>query len=167
MFSRSPKTVSCPACGGPFFAASLPFHLKECAKRKFTTCISCLQPVRHCNIDAHMDECPGRKPKLLLTIAAETEQMEIAEPNSDGRVPCGSCQRCFAPDRIRKHQTICSKMRCGPSMSPSPSRPSTSSILVSRSGRGGGKGQCLTQQPHPQSDKRERRREKEGFDQND
>ena len=43
--------------------------------------------------------------------SAPEQQQTIGEPEEDGRVACNVCSRCFAPERILQHQSICSGVR--------------------------------------------------------
>ena len=44
--------------------------------------------------------------------------LALAAKEQDGRVPCARCGRKFAPDRIAKHQYICSGLKHGPPRKP-------------------------------------------------
>ena len=44
--------------------------------------------------------------------------MMIMEAQEDGRVPCARCGRCFAADRIVKHQFVCAQLAMGPPKKP-------------------------------------------------
>lgn len=75
--------------------------------------------------------------------------MAIKPAEADGRVPCSRCGRCFAPDRIAKHQFICAGLKHGPPRKPqvvprvaacnvrTETGPSAAAFTVPHSGRPG------------------------------
>jgi hypothetical protein len=124
-------STSCPHCGKLFFAHSLGMHTSLCASkmaRQLEACPACGQRMPRAEMRAHISMCKAAHECMGLTLAEpspskkrekrvaatsrakpkmEAKADVILEPLADGRVPCSLCGRCFAPDRIIKHQLVC------------------------------------------------------------
>lgn len=125
------RAVSCPLCNEKFFPSSLPFHQKQCERRRATRVVNC----PYCSIEVvqldlpkHIEKCPKgvRKPgtghgsgpgghgaghgshEARGSAAAGQFDPEVL---SDGRMRCVYCGRCFNPERIEKHQSICGHLK--------------------------------------------------------
>lgn len=132
------RAVPCPLCNEKFFPASLPFHQKQCEKRRATRvvpCPYCGVEVTQLALPEHIKTCPkgggkkrasDRSPAPSQSSAhgsaprPERERIEASLPCEpqfeaqvldDGRMGCMYCGRFFNPDRIDKHQEICSKLK--------------------------------------------------------
>lgn len=123
------RAVACPICHEKFFPKSLPFHVKQCEKRRRQTivpCPYCGKEVSQLDLPQHIGECPknaaSRAAKQTASQSASASTApsgqgsmeegrydpEVAE---DGRMRCVHCGRLFNSDRIDKHQQICGKLK--------------------------------------------------------
>jgi len=131
-----PMGIICHICGGKYFKASFPIHLKQCEKKWKQThaeCKKCGQMVathdwsdhnRHCKKQLSKTEraTVNKGPPKAMGIDGRTacltkeQQAELIEagsslpemfPTGDGLKECKTCGRKFNPDRIEKHQRIC------------------------------------------------------------
>mmetsp|Transcript_60394 Transcript_60394/g.168752 ORF Transcript_60394/g.168752 Transcript_60394/m.168752 type:complete len:521 (-) Transcript_60394:98-1660(-) len=124
------RAVSCPLCNEKFFPASLPFHQKQCERRRATRIVNC----PYCSIEVsqlklpdHIKCCPKSAGGKQRSKGADgggagraegpSEDRNMGPANfdadvmDDGRMRCVYCGRYFAPDRIEKHQSICGKLK--------------------------------------------------------
>lgn len=117
------RAVSCPLCNEKFFPASLPFHQKQCAKKRaqrVVPCPYCGTQVTQLDLAEHVKVCPkgagraggGKGSGRAASSSADAGPTHY-EPQvlDDGRMGCVYCGRFFAPDRIDKHQEICGKLK--------------------------------------------------------
>ena len=97
----------CPACGVEMPQAQLNSHLATCkaalARLPATSRRSGPSAGRPAS-----GRAKGRSEATDLSAVA------LQPTGSDGRVPCTICGRKFSPDRIAKHQFICSGLKHGP-----------------------------------------------------
>jgi len=124
------RAVSCPLCNEKFFPASLPFHQKQCEKRRAereVPCPYCGKHVIQLDLPKHVKTCPkgaGRgKAKAAPAPGAQStlrpEQVDgqagdggfVPQVTDDGRMSCMFCGRFFGPERICAHQEICGKLK--------------------------------------------------------
>eukprot|EP00928_Gymnodinium_smaydae_P001131 TRINITY_DN10410_c0_g2_i2.p1 TRINITY_DN10410_c0_g2~~TRINITY_DN10410_c0_g2_i2.p1 ORF type:complete len:545 (-),score=114.06 TRINITY_DN10410_c0_g2_i2:109-1743(-) len=134
------RAVSCPLCNEKFFPASLPFHQKQCEKRRAkrrVNCPYCKIEVSQKDLPDHIKVCPkgaaaaassgrdrSRGPSgggdgggggggaAHSSCQGPAGQANFdAEVLEDGRMRCIYCGRYFGPDRIDKHQEICGKLK--------------------------------------------------------
>eukprot|EP00929_Paragymnodinium_shiwhaense_P085233 TRINITY_DN4566_c0_g1_i2.p1 TRINITY_DN4566_c0_g1~~TRINITY_DN4566_c0_g1_i2.p1 ORF type:complete len:479 (+),score=89.12 TRINITY_DN4566_c0_g1_i2:205-1641(+) len=131
------RAVACPLCNEKFFPASLPFHQKQCEKRRakrIVECPYCKIEVVQLQLAEHVKKCPkgrGRQVGGGSTqrgggshgSTAGGRRGQSVEPNNygpgnfepdvmdDGRMRCIYCGRYFTDDRIDKHQGICGKLK--------------------------------------------------------
>lgn len=126
--------MPCPLCNEKFFPASLPFHQKQCEKRRgqrIVPCPYCGKEVTQLELPEHVKVCPkgaGAQAKKQAarsaastqhdrTMRAEPEEVSAGDGHyapqvlDDGRMGCVYCGRFFNPDRIDKHQQICGKLQ--------------------------------------------------------
>lgn len=127
------RAVPCPLCNEKFFPASLPFHQRQCQKRRGARVVNC----PYCNVEVsqlalpdHIKQCPkgaggrdrSRPPRGGDGgggggAAAAPPSRDLGPANfdpevlDDGRMRCVYCGRYFNSDRIDKHQSICGKLK--------------------------------------------------------
>jgi hypothetical protein len=112
-FQRRPLAQVCKACGGQYFAASLPIHQKTCfARNAFVEimCPACRSLVTSGTFHDHVACCKGilETPAIRRAVSKpEARPDELNSPEADGRVRCRNCERGFHADRIAKHQSVC------------------------------------------------------------
>lgn len=132
------RAVSCPLCNEKFFPASLPFHQKQCEQRRATrrvNCPYCSVEVTQLDLPKHIERCPkgaarrqqgrggggkdetrsgggggGGRPQTSAGPPGGDGQFD-AEVLDDGRMRCIYCGRYFNPERLDKHQQICSNLK--------------------------------------------------------
>ncbi|ETV65081.1 hypothetical protein H257_18130 [Aphanomyces astaci] len=107
-------TVSCVACHGLFFPASLPIHEKTCFRKNAfvnVSCPVCKTLVRSGHFHNHVASCNLAAPLPPVVRPAVPKPKSAAGPiglpEADGRIKCRKCKRSFAPDRVEKHQSVC------------------------------------------------------------
>jgi len=128
-----PKAILCPICGGKYFKASLPIHMKKCKEMYDAThsqCEYCGMMVGNHDWQDHRTFCkPSKSMKkskheldaiLSLPITNDAEFLpadiagkmkhDPASDTTDPRIQCKFCGRKFNPDRIHKHMRICNKI---------------------------------------------------------
>jgi len=122
----------CPSCGVPYFPSAMKFHAAKCQQKQammVLPCPACGMELRKHELNAHMLKCAkvnarggGRVGSGMggggASAAAARPAMALLPTGADGRVPCANCGRNFAPDRIAKHQYICSGLSHGPPKKP-------------------------------------------------
>mmetsp|Transcript_69891 Transcript_69891/g.116073 ORF Transcript_69891/g.116073 Transcript_69891/m.116073 type:complete len:340 (-) Transcript_69891:119-1138(-) len=136
-----PPAVPCPSCGRTFFVSSLKIHEKQCVKKMaimVVPCPACGIEVQQGALNDHMNfGC--KVARLRVPVGSHKKPLSnsqihrgpksdgrtrckpplpIAQADAEGRVPCARCGRKFAPDRIAKHQFICSQLKRGPAKPP-------------------------------------------------
>ena len=132
-----PPGIPCPSCGKAFFASSLKFHVAKCQQKQATMmveCPACSMQVPGAELNQHMAKCKAAQKKFEGGPRQSSQRtssgqrggragsaapprappMAIQPQTLDGRVPCGRCGRKFSPDRIAKHQYICTGLKHGP-----------------------------------------------------
>lgn len=129
-----PKTP-CPSCGVPYFPEAMKFHAAKCAVKRaqmVLPCPACGMELRAHEMNGHMLKCSAANSRGRGHAggvrsgggqggAGRSESrpaLELLPSALDGRVPCAVCGRKFAPDRIAKHQYICSGLGMGPPAKP-------------------------------------------------
>lgn len=125
-------------CNEKFFPASLPFHLKQCEKRRaarIVPCPYCKTDVIQLDLPDHIKRCPKGAGARTASSGGSGQQKASSMPHGsgnggascceagaangqfepevldDGRMRCVYCGRFFTPDRIDHHQDICGKLK--------------------------------------------------------
>jgi len=132
------RAVPCPLCHEKFFPKSLPFHQKQCEKRRAAqrvNCPYCSIEVSALELPSHISVCPRGQPKRPGQGGGQgggqaggkgggkggggsyEEDRSLGDGQfdpdvlEDGRMRCIYCGRYFSSDRIDKHQGICGKLK--------------------------------------------------------
>ena len=121
--------VPCPACGADFPQGELNDHMSRCraASQRFGNGGTFSRPSGKLGLasgnNCSSSSCCGSGGAVNANAVNGNRQrpsksMVIQPADADGRVPCARCGRRFAPDRIAKHQYICTGLKHGPARSP-------------------------------------------------
>ncbi len=86
---------TCPLCSREFGSASISIHMTQCQKKW----------------QQQNDALPRELRRQMPDLAAVAADPQLAWDVSQSQlVPCATCGRTFAPERIDKHMAICSKL---------------------------------------------------------
>lgn len=165
-----PRSVSCPLCGGRFFKASLPIHLKTCeqkAEHVILACEYCGKEEHGPHMKIHLLNCSeARKEKQARCVSrggSRSQQKSNSPqrrprpktPNTDtivntndapavldaqGRGMCNTCGRWFLALRLPRHSAACVDAR--------PRRPVFDSAQQRLSDIADSSVQCMASPPH-------------------
>lgn len=136
--SQAPNAIHCPLCNGKYFKQSFPIHHAQCKKlfeKTHEECPCCKRSVHIDEMVQHTERCFDERAKkramkkkvqsLNLSSAeisgasSATTELKInklnesgfPDQNQDYRIECTYCHRKFNPDRIEKHESICSAIK--------------------------------------------------------
>ena len=141
-WAHAPSAINCPLCNGKYFKHSFPIHFEQCQVLPAQTHEKC----KYCKREVHIDQIMEHKERCLqdkmkrrsssISRPSSSSQLSpssqkiklrasgISNQENDHRLQCKYCQRKFNPNRIEKHESICSSLKPG-SRSPIKLKPSS------------------------------------------
>lgn len=114
--SRAPPYVLCYICGNKFGTSSISIHEKQCLEKWDAT---------NQQLPKQQRRSAPKKPELTGNASYEDMNDAAWKSAQSQLIPCDTCGRTFAPDRLAVHKRSCNKSKGKPAAATSTQREST------------------------------------------